>query len=110
MYAALESLNGDPQESDSLRRSISSRAAAQMTAFLSLIQELAEESSRLDVVALIDRVLERTSYSQYVTEHYDFPEERWENIMELRRAAEEFQERRTSPGVDPAAGAPGAGG
>ena len=99
MYAALESLNEDAQEGDSLRRSISSRAAAQMKAFLTLVQELAEESTRLDVVALIDMVLERTKYHQYVTEHYDFPEERWENIMELRRAAEEFKDEEPPQGL-----------
>ena len=99
LYAALESLNGDPQEDDSLRRSLSSRAAAQMTAFLALVQELAEESSRLDVVALIDRVLERISYREYVTEHYDLPDERWENIMELRRAAEEFKDEEPPQGL-----------
>ena len=99
MYGALESLNEDPQDGVSLRTALSSRAAAQMAAFLALAQELAEESTRIDVVALIDSVLERTRYQQYVAEHYDFPEERWENIMELRRAAEEFKEEEPPQGL-----------
>ena len=92
MYAALESLTGDTDGDVSLRRVVSSRAAVQMTSFLDLVQELAEDSNRLDVVALIDKVLERTNYHQYIFEHHDLPEERWDNIMELKRAAEEFRD------------------
>ena len=96
MYAALESLIQEPQpqssqSSPSLRDHLASRAASQMTAFARLMQGLTEDSRRLNAVDLIDAVLEQTGYRRYLFDREDLPEERWENIMELRNTAQEFR-------------------
>ena len=57
---------------------------------MKLVQGLAEDSGRLNVVELIDAVLDRTGYRQYIFERVEKAEERWENIMEMRNTSREF--------------------
>ncbi len=72
---------------------LSARVARLVSGFVRLLSDLAEESRRLDVVELIDAVLERTGYQGYLQQrYYDDHEERWENVRELRNAAQEFRE------------------
>ena len=70
---------------------LSPRAGRPVAAFAHLFKGLVEASSRLGVVELIDLVLERIGYEKYLFERGEKPEERWENIMELRSTAEAFQ-------------------
>ena len=71
---------------------LSPRATASVKGFYRLIHELAEASRSVDAVDLLDGLLERISYHQYLVEGVEHPEERWENIMELRAVAQEFTE------------------
>ena len=66
------------------------RAARPAAAFVQLIRGLEEDSRRLNVVELIDATLERTRFREYLSDKMDKPEERLENIMELRNTAQEF--------------------
>ena len=47
-------------------------------------------SHRKKVVELIDLVLEESGLRSYIQNSEDSPDERWENILELREIAQEF--------------------
>ena len=91
LYAAMERITQEIDESLSPTHPLPARAAAAIAGFVRLIKGLEEESRRLDVVDLIDQVVERTGYRQYLFEREDRAEERWENVMELRNTAQEFR-------------------
>jgi DNA helicase-2/ATP-dependent DNA helicase PcrA len=50
--------------------------------FYALLQELRAESKHISLVALMNRILERTAYLDHLKSQDD-PEERWENVLEL---------------------------
>ena len=76
------------QEPDNL--SLSPRAAQAVTGIAKLLNELRIESLKLDVAELIDMVLDRIHYRAFL-ESGDDVDERWDNVMELRNAATDFQ-------------------
>ncbi len=67
------------------------RITQALTGFVSLIDDLMTESRCLDLPSLIDRVIEKTGYREYLMER-EGGESRWENILELREVAAEFSE------------------
>jgi len=69
---------------------LTSRAANSIAKLANILEELAELSGRLQVVDLIDRVLEVTGFRNFIQNSEDHPDERWENILELRETAQEF--------------------
>ena len=98
LFAAIErvaqsSPQPSPQSSDEAVPGdvISPRAARTIAGFVQMISGLVEDSRRLDVVGLIDSVLERTAYRDYLFDRDEKAEERWENIRELRNTAQEFR-------------------
>ena len=69
---------------------LSSRAATAIARFADMIDELIKESERLQVVDLINLALEDTGLRRFIQDSDDRPDERWENILELRNTAREF--------------------
>jgi DNA helicase-2/ATP-dependent DNA helicase PcrA len=67
----------------------SPRRAQALTSFLTLLDELIERSNELNIVELIDLLLQRTGYKDYILQS---DEERWENILELRTVADEYRD------------------
>ena len=70
---------------------MSPRVTRPVAGFVQLIKGLIEDSRRLDVVELIDGVLERIRYQEYLKERVEDPDERWENVLELKNTAQEFR-------------------
>ena len=68
------------------------RATGTLRGFHQLIRDLAELSREVDVVGLLDTLLERTKYYSYLQEKVEHADERWENVMELRAVAQEFED------------------
>jgi len=66
------------------------RAAQALSNFFNLLQELIKQSAELNVVDLLDSVLQLAGYRNYLLEQED-GEERWDNILELRGVAKEYQ-------------------
>ena len=91
LLPAMERIVDGACEAEAMARSLGHRVARPVGGFLELLKGLREDSRRLDVVELIDAVLERTAYRDYLFERVERPEERWENILELRNAAQEFR-------------------
>ena len=71
---------------------LSARATSTLRSFHHLVHGLAELSREVDVVELLDTLLERIKYHDYLSEKVEHPDERWENVMELRGVAQEFED------------------
>jgi len=76
----------------------SSRITQALTGFLSLIEEFITRSRELDLVELLDLVIERTGYKEYILSQPD-GEERWENILELRTVAQQYRDLKPPAGL-----------
>ncbi|MDH5363583.1 MAG: UvrD-helicase domain-containing protein [Dehalococcoidia bacterium] len=70
-------------------KTLSSRITQALTGFVALIDELMAKSHELNLAELLDEILEHTGYREYLLENED-GEDRWENIMELRSVAQEY--------------------
>ena len=80
---------------------IAPRTLRSLAGFLELLDGFAEEGREGEVPRLIDLVLERAGYRDYLLGSDDGGEERLENVLELRTVAEEYahlepQERLTA--------------
>lgn len=60
--------------------------------FFNLIVELKAKAQESNLVELLDYLIERTGYKEYILSQSD-GEERWENILELRSIAQEYNEK-----------------
>lgn len=78
---------------DSLHRAaMQGRAGTALVKFGSLLANWIGQKSSLPPLSLMDRILEETDYHAYIDDGTDEGHDRWENVMELRRLASEFQE------------------
>jgi DNA helicase-2/ATP-dependent DNA helicase PcrA len=74
---------------DESSQSLPSRAAQALAGFDALMTELTTQSRQLSLSGLLDEILKRTGYKDYILDKED-GEERWENIMELHNVACEY--------------------
>jgi len=84
LFRALETLQQTP--------AFQGKARQVLSGFARLIEELREKSRELPLTALFDDLIERVGYRDYILREPD-GEERWENIRELRRVAQESEGR-----------------
>jgi len=63
-----------------------------LAAFHAILVDLQSAAKELPLPALIDRVLERTGYAAELRDGTEEGDERWTNVLELRRVAEDFSE------------------
>ncbi len=73
------------------RISFSPRLVRSLTAFARMMTGFVERSKELKIVELFDLVVANSGYQGYVTSMVD-GEERWENILELRTAVQEYRD------------------
>jgi DNA helicase-2/ATP-dependent DNA helicase PcrA len=76
-----------------------SRAAGSVANFAEMIQKLLDQSKQIPVVELIDKVVEDSGLRHHIQSSDDQPEERWENILELRETAREFNAEQPPDGL-----------
>ena len=69
---------------------LTKKAATSLADFAVVMEKLIEHSKQKPVVDLVDRVIEDTGFRTFIQNAEDRPQERWENIMELRNTAQEF--------------------
>ena len=94
LYSALQVLANQEASSEttsSAKHPFSPRIAKSLLSFLSLLNDLIEESQKLGLVELLDEALKRTGYREYVLAEED-GEDRWDNILELRTVASQYKE------------------
>jgi DNA helicase-2/ATP-dependent DNA helicase PcrA len=75
---------------------INSRARAALVNFGDLLRNWVAVKDSLTPLAMMERVLEDVHYHSYIDDGTDEGRDRWENVLELRRLAAEFQQ----PGLD----------
>ncbi len=78
-------------EEQGLFEQLNPRAVKSVRAFADLIERLIEQSIILSAVELLDLTLERSGYKRLVQEDKERGEERWDNILELRGSASNFE-------------------
>ena len=71
-------------------RDFSAMPRKALLAFKRLLDDLLEAKDSYDLLELLDLLLERTGYADYVRDGTEEGEERWSNIMELRSVAQEY--------------------
>jgi DNA helicase II / ATP-dependent DNA helicase PcrA len=75
------------------REAFSGRSAPALTKFGLLLRGWCARLEELPPLSLLDRILEDVDYHGYIDDGTEEGHERWENVMELRRLAGEYQER-----------------
>ena len=71
---------------------LGARAQRALAAFVDMLTGWATARDQMTVAQLIDRVLEDTSYEDYLRDGSEEGEDRWANVLELRNVAAEYQE------------------
>jgi DNA helicase-2/ATP-dependent DNA helicase PcrA len=89
LYTAIQLLASD-ESTDVEPPDLGPRPVRSLTAFLQLIDGLTDESRQVPTATLIDLTLERTGYRDFIMAGDDRPEERMDNVLELRTVAEDF--------------------
>jgi DNA helicase-2/ATP-dependent DNA helicase PcrA len=90
LFEALKHISQNT-DADKAKLSLSSRIVQVLAGFNTLMAELTTRSHESNLSGLVDEILERTSYREYIMDKED-GEERWENITELRNVASEYNE------------------
>ncbi len=67
------------------------RITQALVGFNTIITEIITQSRDLSLPALLDKILERTRYKEYILNKED-GDDRWENIVELRSVAREYDD------------------
>ena len=75
------------------REAFSGRAATALADFGLLLAGWRARLDELPPLSLMDRILEDVDYHGYIDDGTEEGRERWDNVMELRRLAAEYQER-----------------
>lgn len=102
LYSVMEMVCENRDDSDHFAQSLSSRSLNAISRFVDLIRGFREKSLSLNAAELIDVVVDNTNYLAYLksseSKTTDWSgvgyvwEERWDNVMELRKtAAREFR-------------------
>ncbi len=73
---------------------IPSRARVSLAAFGKLLRGWCAQRDEFSPLELMDRILADIRYREYLEDGSEEGQERWENIMELRRLAGEYRNRR----------------
>jgi DNA helicase II / ATP-dependent DNA helicase PcrA len=75
------------------QEAFSGRAAVTLTGFGRMLLDWCALAPGMPPLKLMDRVLEDVDYYSYINDGTDEGQERWENVLELRRLAAEFSEQ-----------------
>jgi len=90
LFAAMQEVAAARLAGEDCPIAITKKAATSFADFAVTMEKLIELSKREKVVDLVDRVVEDTGFRNFIQNNDDSPQERWENIMELRATAQEF--------------------
>lgn len=91
VYDALQIIKGK-EGTEGAEVPLSSRARKALLGFTALLEELIAAWGKLDLLELLDLVLDKTGYADYVQDGTEEGKDRWANIMELRTVAKEYLE------------------
>jgi DNA helicase-2/ATP-dependent DNA helicase PcrA len=72
------------------------RAMTILVGFGELLSRWITQVGELDPLKIMDRIIDETDYHAFIDDGTDEGNDRWENVMELRRLASEYQDRTLS--------------
>lgn len=72
------------------------RAMTILVSIGELFSRWISQVGELDPLKIMDRIIDETDYHAYIDDGTDEGNDRWENVMELRRLASEYQDRTLS--------------
>lgn len=78
---------------------LSARASTAVARFADMIDGLIQQSEELHITDLINLALEETGFRMFIQNSDDRPDERWENVLELRNTAREFNAEEPRDGL-----------
>ena len=90
LFEALKQVSHNPVASEA-KQSLASRIVQALAGFDALMVKLTAQSHELNLSGLLNEILEHTGYREYILAKEN-GEEKWENIMELRNVASEYDE------------------
>ncbi|MGQ9628154.1 MAG: ATP-dependent helicase [Anaerolineae bacterium] len=85
LYTALQALRNEGEASLA-----DSRGRKALLRFSDLLEEFISARDGRNALELLDLVLKKTEYEKYIRDGTEEGEERWENIVELRKVAAEY--------------------
>jgi DNA helicase-2/ATP-dependent DNA helicase PcrA len=83
-------IGNNPEE---FKQLLPTRALTLLTGFGELLSRWISQAGELNPLMLMDIILDATDYHSYIDDGSDEGNDRWENVMELRRLASEYQEK-----------------
>jgi len=92
LIAKTEAKDGEPQ------LPFNPQTRRMLTGFLAMVQELIARSQESNLLDLFDLILERSGYKQHILNEIN-GEERWENVLELRAVAQEYNDLKPRGGL-----------
>ena len=99
LYEAMERVATARTGGDSTGIPLTGRAANAVVAVADTIAGLVRQSEELRIVDLINLTLEESGLRHFIQNSDDRPDERWENILELRNTAREFNAEEPRDGL-----------
>jgi DNA helicase-2/ATP-dependent DNA helicase PcrA len=84
------------QQVDQFSEAFQHRALSILAGFGEMLAGWVSQVNELNPLQLMDHILDDTNYHAYIDDGTDEGTDRWENVMELRRLASEYQERTIS--------------
>jgi DNA helicase-2/ATP-dependent DNA helicase PcrA len=90
LFEAVEQISHNTVAGEA-KQSLPSRTVQALAGFDVLMANLTAQSNKLSLYGLVDEIIKDTRYREYILDKED-GEERWENIMELRSVAGEYDE------------------
>ncbi len=78
---------------EAYREAFSARPLTVLANFASRLASWQAQAGELSPLFILDRMLDETDYHSYIDDGTDEGTDRWENVMELRRLAAEYQGR-----------------
>ncbi|MFC2017510.1 ATP-dependent helicase [Chloroflexota bacterium] len=97
-YKALQLITEQGGEEAAHQPSFTPHISKALAGFLNLIEEFIARSQELNLVDLLDLVVERSGYREYILSGVG-GEERWENILELRTVVQEYRNLKPTEGL-----------
>ncbi len=84
------------RDGEQFKASFPHRAMTILVGFGELLSYWTTQVDELDPLKIMDRIIDETDYHAYIDDGTDEGNDRWENVMELRRLASEYQDRTLS--------------
>ncbi len=83
------------RDPEPFKAALSPRALNLLAEFGAMLSRWVSQETGLAPLYTMDRIIDDTDYHAYIDDGSDEGEDRWDNVMELRRLASEYQDRTT---------------